>query len=314
MLRLGYEEAEFFFGMPGLSSGPLLEEALSAVRGHEAIEECQVICRLSRVYFANSQFELANETAREAMAMARQLKDKESLFDALVTFLMTNLGAPVEEGELRQRREALDEKLSIAEELGDPEKLFRALSMRVASFAELGDRAAMDIVVCSVCSDERSAMSDQAPFPVHRWVLACQRAMLAIMQGEFSAAETYAEAALVAGQEVQGQNAAGVYGVQMFTIRREQGRLAEVAPLLKRFVDNNPGETVWRPGLTVMASDLGYFDMAKHNFEAIADADFRLPMDAKRSATLSSLSRRRITCSRKHPLWRTARNTVSICA
>jgi hypothetical protein len=114
--------------------------------------------------------------------------------------------------------------------------------------------------------------------------------MLAILEGEFSAAEAYAEAALVAGQDVQGTNAAGVYGVQMFTIRREQGRLAEVAPLLKRFVDNNPGETVWRPGLTVMASDLGYLDMAKHNFDAIADSDFRLPMDAKRSATLSYLA------------------------
>jgi hypothetical protein len=39
--------------------------------------------------------------------------------------------------------------------------------------------------------------------------------MLAIMRGEFSAAETDAEAALVAGQEVQGQNAEGVYGVQL---------------------------------------------------------------------------------------------------
>jgi hypothetical protein len=135
-----------------------------------------------------------------------------------------------------------------------------------------------------------AAVIDQVPFPVQRWVLVCQRAMLAILEGEFSAAEAYAEAALVAGQDVQEQNAAGVYGVQMFTIRREQGRLAEVAPLLKRFVDNNPGETVWRPGLTVMASDLGYFDMAKHNFDAIAEADFRLPMDAKRSATLSYLA------------------------
>jgi predicted ATPase/class 3 adenylate cyclase len=284
---IGYEDAEFFLGMPGLSSRPLLEEALSAVRGHEAIEECQVICRLSRVYFANSQFQLANETAQKAMAMARHLKDKESLFDALVTLLMTNLGAPVEERELRQRREALDEKLSIAEESSDPEKLFRALSMRVASFAELGDRAAMDTSLAQL-----AAMSDhpQAQFPVSRWVIACQRAMLAIMRGEFSAAEASAEAALVAGQGVQEQNAAGVYGVQMFTIRREQGRLAEVAPLLKRFVDNNPGEMVWRPGLTVMASDLGYFDMAKHNFDAIAEADFRLPMDAKRSATLSYLA------------------------
>jgi tetratricopeptide (TPR) repeat protein len=284
---LGYEEAEFFLGTPGMSSGPLLEEALSAVRGHESAEQCQVLCRLSRVYFANSQFELANETARDAMAMARHLNDKESLFEALVTLLMTNLGAPVGEGELQQQREALDEKLSIAEELGDPEKLFRALSMRVANFAEFGDRATM---VASFA--QFAAMSDQVPQlqPIQRWVLVCQRAMLAIMQGEFSAAETDAEAALIAGQHVQGTNAAGVYGVQMFTIRREQGRLAEVAPLLKRFLDNNPSDTVWRPGLTVMACDLGYFDMAKNNFDAIADADFRLPMDAKRSATLSYLA------------------------
>ena len=283
---IGYANSEFFFGMPGLSSGPLLEEALSAVRGHEAIEECQVICRLSGVYFANSQFELANETARDAMAMARHLKDKEGLFEALGTLLMTNLGAPVEEGELRQRREALDEQLSIAEELGDPEKVFRALSVRVVSLAELGDRAAMDVAFAQF-----AAMSDQVAFgPIQRWVFASQRAMLAILEGEFSAAEAYAEAALVAGRDVQVQSATGVYGVQMFTIRREQGQLAEVAPLLKRFVDNNPGETVWRPGLTVMASDLGYFDMAKHNFDAIAEAEFMLPLDAKRSATLSYLA------------------------
>ena len=175
---LGYEEAEFL--APGMSSRPLLEEALSAVKRHEVVEQCQVLCRLSRVYFANSQFERANETARDAMAMARHLNDKESLFDALVTLLMTNLGAPVEEGELQQRREALDEKLSIAEELGDPEKLFRALSMRVASFAEFGDRAAM---VASFA--QFAAMGELVPFPIQRWVLASQRAMLAIMQGEF---------------------------------------------------------------------------------------------------------------------------------
>jgi class 3 adenylate cyclase len=283
---LGYEEAEFFLGTPGVSSGPLLEEALSVVRPHEVVERCQVLCRLSRVYFANSRFELAGETARAAMAMARHLNDKESLFDALTTLLMPSaLSVHVEEGELRQRRGALDESLSVAEELGDPEKLFRALSMRVASFAELGDRAAVDASFAQF-----AGMSDQARFPIFRWVLASQRAMLAILEGEFTAAEAYAEAALDAGQNVQGQNAAGVYGVQMFTLRREQGRLAEVAPLLKRFVDNNPGETVWRPGLTVVASDLGYFDMAKHNFEEIAEADFRLPMDAKRSATLSYLA------------------------
>ena len=282
---LGYEEAEFFFGTSGASSGPLLEEALSALAADDAVERCQLLCRLGRIYFANSKVELANKTARDAMAMARRLGDKEGLFDALITFLMTNLGAPADERELRQRREALDEKLGIAEELRDADKLFRALSMRVGSFAELGDRAAMDDSFAQF-----AAMRELARFPIHKWVLACQRAMLAILQGAFSEAETYAEAGLVAGQDVQAENAVGVYGMQMFTIRREQGRLAEVAPLLKRFVDDNPDEAVWRPGLLVVATDLGYLDMARRNLDEIADTDFRLPMDAKRSATLSYLA------------------------
>ena len=39
-----------------------------------------------------------------------------------------------------------------------------------------------------------------------------------------------------------------------------------------------------------MASDLGYLDMAKQSFDEIAEADFELPVDAKRSATLSYLA------------------------
>ena len=46
-----------------------------------------------------------------------------------------------------------------------------------------------------------------------------------------------ADQALTVGRDVQGDLAAGVYGVQMFTIRREQGRLAEVAPVFRRFLD-----------------------------------------------------------------------------
>jgi tetratricopeptide (TPR) repeat protein len=175
--------------------------------------------------------------------------------------------------------------LSIAEELRDEDKLFRALSFRVACFAELGDRVAMDTSFARF-----AAMRDLARFPIHKWVLACQRAMLAILRGELSEAETHAEAGLVAGQDVQAGNAAGVYGMQMFTIRREQGRLAEVAPLLKRFVDDNPEEAVWRPGLLVVATDLGYLDMARRHFDEAADTGFILPMDAKRSATLSYLA------------------------
>jgi tetratricopeptide (TPR) repeat protein len=76
----------------------------------------------------------------------------------------------------------------------------------------------------------------------------------------------------------------------MFTIRREQGRLAEVAPLFRRFLDENPREAAWRPGLALMASDLGFKDAARKAFEDLAAAGFALPIDAKRNVTLSYLA------------------------
>ena len=61
----------------------------------------------------------------------------------------------------------------------------------------------------------------------------------AILQGDFATAEVFARRAFDAAGEVNSEVANGVYGVQMFTIRREQGRLAEVAPVLRRFIAEN---------------------------------------------------------------------------
>ena len=104
----------------------------------------------------------------------------------------------------------------------------------------------------------------------------------------FRSAERLADRALEIGGDVQGELAAGVYGVQMFTIRREQGRLAEVAPVLKRFID--AGEISWRPGLALIASDLGFEEAARSTFAEMAEAGFDFPADSRRTLTLSYLA------------------------
>src|ERR1700757_2530570 len=109
--------------------------------------------------------------------------------------------------------------------------------------------------------------------------------MRTMLHGDFAEAERLAEAALELGRDAAGELATGVYGVQMFTIRREQGRLAEVAPLFRRFLDENPRDGAWRPGLAVIASDLGFTDAARKAFAEMAAAGFALAADAKRSLT-----------------------------
>ena len=114
--------------------------------------------------------------------------------------------------------------------------------------------------------------------------------MRAILSGEFAEAERLAGQALEAAREFRNEYADGVYGVQMFTIRREQGRLAEVAPILRRFIDENPRDAAWRPGMALIASDLGFHDAARKSFEDLAVGGFAFPFDAKRTLTLSYLA------------------------
>ena len=55
---------------------------------------------------------------------------------------------------------------------------------------------------------------------------------------------------------------AGVYGLQMFALRREQGRLGEVAPVLELVAPRQVDQPLWRPGLAALYSDLDMLDAA----------------------------------------------------
>jgi hypothetical protein len=114
--------------------------------------------------------------------------------------------------------------------------------------------------------------------------------MQAILHGDFAAAESLAEDALQNPCGVDNEIVTGVYGMQMFTIRREQGRLAEVAPLVRRFVADKPRDAVWRPGLALIAADLRFTQAAQKTFGEIAADGFALPVDAKRNITLCYLA------------------------
>jgi tetratricopeptide (TPR) repeat protein len=59
----------------------------------------------------------------------------------------------------------------------------------------------------------------------------------------------------------------------MFSIRREQGRLAEIAPLV-RLITSGHTETdgVWRPALAVVLAEIGDVDAAQRELGALVDA------------------------------------------
>jgi tetratricopeptide (TPR) repeat protein len=114
--------------------------------------------------------------------------------------------------------------------------------------------------------------------------------MLAILDGDFVAAEKFAGEGLELGGLTHGDRVDGVYGIQMFSIRREQGRLAEVAPVVKRLIDEKPDEKAWLPGFALIAADLGFEEPARRRLRELAEIGFEMPFDAKRSASLSYIA------------------------
>jgi DNA-binding CsgD family transcriptional regulator len=125
-------------------------------------------------------------------------------------------------------------------------------------------------------------LADEVGQPFFQYVGVSSRAMLALFHGQFDESERHAKAALEFGKRMPSLDAVGVYGVQMFSLRREQGRLAELAPLVEHFVRATPAAATWRPGLAVIYAELERKDAARAEFEALAADDFEgLERDAR---------------------------------
>ena len=65
----------------------------------------------------------------------------------------------------------------------------------------------------------------------------------------------------------------------MFNIRREQGRLAEVEPSVRRFIELYPAVPAWRAALAMLLLELGRLGEAGTEFDALADFG-SVPRDA----------------------------------
>jgi len=241
----------------------------------------------------SGNFERADALSHQAVDLARRLGDPSTLYHALhYRLLAFILGEPCPAELFPKRRRLIAELHEVTDQLGDARlnaqiglsNLDIGCLAAVASL-EIGDLADFEGYV-----ERTQELWDKAPTGHRYYIRTSAGAMWAILRGDFAAAERLAERALEASGELQPEVATGVYGVQMFTIRREQGRLAEVAPLVRKFVAENAEAAAWRPGLVLIASDLGFEEEAQRIFDELAATQFDFPMDAKRNITLSYLA------------------------
>jgi class 3 adenylate cyclase/tetratricopeptide (TPR) repeat protein len=281
---LGFDVAQFLSSKPLAESIQLLTEAMGKIDSSDQRSRCQLLCRLARAHLLVGDSENGTRCHREGINLARRLGDKHSLFElSVLSFLTPTTVKSVTES--RARTAGIDELKRLSADINDDDARGRALSLDVYVSTELGDRARADRAVEDL---EQIGMLRQRLHAL--WVARLAQAMMAILDGRFTTAEALAGEALQLGRQTHGTHVEGVYGMQMFTIRREQSRLSEVAPVIKHFVEENPDETTWLPGFALIAVDLGFRDAAQRRLNELARTGFAMPIDARRSASLSFIS------------------------
>lgn len=249
----------------------------------EEIRRCRLLSQLGRAYTFTGQAKESSAFGRKALELAAKLGDHKAQFSVM----MARYGAPFiarNDDEARDWRINLEAMHEVAEKLGSIDQgRDRILSLFVG--AEMADRQLVDHSL-----DLLTEISTKENHLQLYWVQTHARAMLAILDGDLSLAEKCATEAFKIGKHTHGEHVEGVYGVQMFTIRREQSRLHEVAPVIKRMMSDSPEDVSWKPGFGVIAAELGYSDTAERILNELAETGFELPHDAIYSTTLSYLA------------------------
>jgi DNA-binding CsgD family transcriptional regulator len=269
---LGFAEASWRPGFPGGSAIRLLQEVLGVLGEEDSALKARVLGALTRALIYTGSLEQAMVIGQQAVHMARRVGDPSTLADTL----RASLSAWWRPENIAEKLAAATEVIQLSEAVGDRDMALEASSWRLFDLMELGDIQAVE---AQLAAQTRQAEELRQPF--YQYMSISFRAMWAICAGRFAEGERLAQQALALGQHLPGQDTAGLFSLQMFTLRREQGRLQEVAQVVRHAIQTSPPGAVWRPGLAVIYSELGLTREARVEFEHLAADNFTtIPQDA----------------------------------
>jgi DNA-binding CsgD family transcriptional regulator/predicted ATPase len=257
---IGYEEACWRPSFIDRGAVELLEEAAAALGDERSELRVGVLGGLARALDLRGDHERGAIVRRSAVEMARRLEDPTGLATVLMHSYWARGTSSLEEI-LAMLTEARD----LAEELGNTEIQADAMAWRVPTFVALCDIESARREVAALL--EKAEQTAQ-PFMIH--VAGHYRSAIALCDGDLAEAERAAQHSHEWSRLLTGRDASGVYGIQMFSIRREQGRLAEVAPVI-RILAGESREGPWRPGLVSLLAELGMEEEARRELARVAE-------------------------------------------
>jgi len=279
LAAIGYERACVIAADPVEPAVRLLGQALPGDNLGPALQ-LQLQSSLCRALLYSDRAAEAAQCYEQAVALARQQGDPASLYVALSAFASAVFVPALLPAALQGSIEAW-QVLERAGRLADALPANNAYLL--VGLLRAGRTADLNRLLEAMLPLARRARS-----PYHEAVVQCMAAQVALSRGEFETAEALARQAHAAGRRVGAPQADSALGLQMFCIRREQGQLAEVMPLLQQMQDSEAQESFWRPGLALLQAELGQTEACRASYERLHWQDTpRLRGDASTQTLLA---------------------------
>jgi DNA-binding CsgD family transcriptional regulator/tetratricopeptide (TPR) repeat protein len=244
---IGYEEACWRPVITDDLAVELLERAAAALSDEPSQLRVLVLGGLARALQIRGDQARGAAVRADAVAMARALGDRAALATVLVASYWSS-GTISPEDVLDMLTEARD----IAADLGDEDVQAEAMNWRIAALVALSE---IDRARREVAAVREAAERTGQPFHLH--VAEHSGSAIALCEGRLADAEAMARRSHEWSRGLTGRDASGIYGIQMFGVRREQGRLDELAPLLRLLARKPRRDGPWRPGLASLLAELG---------------------------------------------------------
>ena len=248
----------------------LTREAIDAIDEGDSAVRARMMGSLAMLIYYDSTSEERDALTQTAVEMAQRIGDTQT-----IAYTLHSRHSAM--WEPRYNEECLataTQIVRLGEDTGDKGMEARGEFMRIDSLLELGDIGAVNEAM-----DTWARLAEEVRLPSRlQAVFTSRRAMLALLAGRFAEAEQLAEEALQHRQRAQDEGATTVFAIQMFTIRREQGRLGELEDAMAGFIERYP-EVRWKFALLYIHNELGRDDVADE-FADVAAHDFTdIPLD-----------------------------------
>jgi DNA-binding CsgD family transcriptional regulator/tetratricopeptide (TPR) repeat protein len=257
---IGFEDACWRPGMTDQGAVELLETAAQALGDERSTLRVGLLGGLARALDFQGDLDRSAVVSTSAVKMARAIDDRAGLATVLMRSYWS-LGAR----SLEEILEMLTEARDLGEELGNTEIRAEAMAWRTPTFVALCDLASARREVAAL---RETAERTAQPFVIH--VAEHYASALALCDGHLAEAERLAMRSHEWSRLLTGRDASGVYGIQMFSVRREQGRLAELAPVIRILSGETDRRGPWRPGLVALLAELGMEKEARRELAWIA--------------------------------------------